>query len=547
VTSRADVLGKAPYWLLEIDMEGRIFRFSTEPLEVTRANGSTVAFRGGLSGLSVSRSAASVAVTVSGEDWALLEAQGVDIASSRATLWRWFDGQNLNDAELIRAGRLDRPEYGPIPEPLTFSIVDIDWTDQTVVPSGDMVIDDTTWPVTSPFELQDGARGASYPLVIGLPGWCYLEPGSTAFAFAVGPAYLVEYNAGTAFWFNSKVVFAGHGLAAASVRLHDLSDGVYEQRTVKYTEDLRGRRVAYVDFLGPANVVRPIDGHAYAVSFLDLAGYGAGLEWKGEPIRGAGQLLCYLLTENLFSTDRTVKMRVDIGAQEAQRAYLDRWKIDCVIAEPADVLAWIRAHLVPILPIREVQGPGGIYFAVWRYDATAADVVLTIDLDRGAHLDGRIRDAGKVYNEFVLDYRKDATGEYLFRRTLTAEAEAADATVRGSYLCRISQERERARTGVSGVRLKRGTTDVVWDSGTADLILQSWALQHAIPPVAATIRGGQGLEILRRGDVIALNSTTMYWTDRLAIVEDLTSDDSGVVVLDVSVLADPLRTRRQTS
>jgi hypothetical protein len=543
VTARAHVLGKTPHWLVELDIGGRVFRFASDVVDVVRADGTTVAFRAGLAALAASRSASSIAVTVAGEDWARLEAEGVDIASGRATLYRWFEGQNLNDAEVIRTGRVDRPEYGPTPEPLTFSIVEIDWNDKTIVPSAEMVIDETTWDPAAPYEVEEGAVGAAYPLPIGFPGWDRLIGGVVLSHFPATPAYLVEYNEGTAYWFASKCLIGGDGLEAASVILYDLSDNIYEQRQVKYTTDGRGRRVPYVDFQG-TSTLRPWTGHAYAVAFLDHTGYGGALKWRGEVVRKAGDLLVYLLTENLFSTDRRVKARIDVGSQEAQRTYFNRWNIDGVIAEGTDVLSWIRAHLMAILPMKEVQGPNGLYFAAWRYDATPADVVMTIDLDRGAELVGRVRDTGAVFNEFTLKYRKNATGDYLSQRVLTAEADAADATVRGSYLCRVSQERELARTGVSGVRSKSVSSDVIWDHATAALTLEVWALRDAIPGLAATIQGGTQLEVLRRGDVVALTSDGMYWTERLAIVEDITSDNSGVVVVDVLVLADPLRAPR---
>jgi hypothetical protein len=550
VTSRADVLGKAPHWLLELDLGGRVFRFASRDVTVTRADGSTVAFHGGLTGLSVSRSASSIAVTVASServaDWARLEAQGVDIASGRATLWRWFEDQNLNDAELVRTGRVDRPEYGPLPEPLTFSIAEIDWGDQTIVPSAEMVIDESTWDPAAPYEVEESALGAAYPIPIGYPGWQRLIGGVLLSHQPASPAYLVEYNEGTAFWFASKALIAGVTLDAETCILYDLSDDIYEQRQVKYTTDLRGRRVAYVDFQG-TSVLRPYSGHAYAVAFLDHTGYGGGVKWRGEVLRRVGDVLVYLLTENLFATDKRVKARIDVGAQEAQRTYFNRWTIDCVIAEGADVLAWIRAHLMTILPMKEVQGPGGLYFAAWRYDATPADVVMTIDLDRGAELVGRVRDVGTVYNEFTLKYRKNATGDYIAQRVLTAEADADDTTLRGSYLCRISQEREAARTGVAGVRAKTATSDVIWDHATAALTLDVWAQRDAVPGLNGTIRGGLELEVLRRGDIVAINSDAMYWSDRLGIVEDITSDNSGVVLLDVLVLADPLRVRRSTS
>jgi hypothetical protein len=544
----AQIRGRQAFWLLDLDLSGRVFRFATQDLEVDDHDGRTFTYRAGLGTLRVSRAAASISVEVASDgaaDWAKLEAHGVDLASGTATLRRWFERQDLEAAEVVITGRIGTPEFGPVPRPLTFSILDSSDLERTVVPPPEMVVDETTWPMTGGYVVDDPAYGEVYPLVIGYPGGL---PNAilTTLSAAATPAPLVEYAGGALTWAYSKLVIAGHPVEATSVRVYDLSDGIYEDLDVSTMQDGRGRTVSYVDFF-PAASLRAYPGHAYACAFL--ATYGGGLKWRGRVLRKAGELLVYLLTENLFETGQYVKTRVDVGAQEAQRAYFDRWNIDCVIDDSTDVLSWIRGHLMKILPMREVRGRNGIYFAAWRWDATAKEAVTTLNLSGGlVELVERVKTSpNEVYNEFRLQFAKRLPSGYVRTLTLTGQPDDDDATIRGSYLCRISQQREATRTGGNGVRTMDVSSDVLWDPSSAALTLSMWAYQHALPPRPVAVQGGAELEALRIGDVVLVSHAGLYWTDRVALVEDVTSAEGGRVQLDLQVLQIPSRATRRTS
>jgi hypothetical protein len=538
------IRGREAQWLLDIDLNGRVFRFATQHVEVTDGDGNVIVYRAGLSGLQVSRSAASVAVTVASDEdanWAELEARGIDLASGTAILRRWYEGQDLETAEAVITGRVGSPEYGPVPRPLTFSIVDSSALDACIIPPPEMVVDEATWPVTGGYVVDDPAYNEVYPLVIGYPGG--QDHPILTLSNAATPAPLVEYAGGALTWAYSKLLISGHAVEATSVRVYDLSDGIYEDLDVSTMADGRGRTISYVDF-SPAATLRAYQGHAYACGWLPT--YGGGLKWRGHLLRKAGELLVYLLTENLFGTGEHVKVRVDVGAQEAQRAYLDRWMIDCVIDSATDVLSWIRAHLLPILPMREVRGQNGVYFAAWRWDATSKDAVMTLDADLGqVELVDRVRTAPtEVYNEFRLQFARRLPSGYGRTRTLSSEADDNDSTIRASYLCRISQQREEARTGRSGVRAMEHQSDVLWDPTSADLTLSMWAYQYALPPRPVSFRGGPELEALRIGAVVLVSHAGLYWSERVALVEDITSAD-GAVQVDLQVLQIPSRVSRR--
>lgn len=551
-------------WLLAYRLGGSTYRFATEPVEVLAASGATTRWAEGLGSFdgALPRSATSAAVSIAGGsvDWAELQARGLDLASGRATLYRWFPGQKLEEAEVLLEGNVDDPEWGDIDEAFEFSLIADPWREQSVVPVRGMTIDATTWPVqfaagttgANVWSIDEPALGAMYPIPIGRPGaagWDGLGTLQRAGgAITAVPAYLVEYSAGAQHVNNSRLLIAGCDIQADQVLIFDASDGKSEFFAVNYTTDLQGRRVAYVS-PGDGTVVRPWTGHEYYSSF----GPGRGGIWnvdRTDYARGAGEVLAVLYTQLLprISPGDAMALPIDRGRMLAQRAYLDRFNIDGVMREQMTIHDWVLRNLAPILPIEWVRGPNGWYWLAWRWDATADDVVAELDADAGrVQRASRHRAIGtaQLRSVFRFEYGAGADGGYTRRRVLAPDYDANDDRVRPNLRCWLARSRIQQRIGGSGIAEWAGGSQVVQDDATADRIVEWLAARYATPPTAAIYEGGPELESLALGDVVRLTDSEMYLDSRLALVRDVTPGVQTTVELEI--LTDPLRAPRRTT
>lgn len=527
---RSQIRTGRPEYLLELRLAGTPYRFGSVPLRVPRADGTTTTWQEGLIAVEgLPRSADSAAVTIaSGSvDWARLASRGQDLGSARATLYRWWAGQVLEEAEVVLQGGVDAPEYGDVNEPFTFSITAEAWRDRALLPSATMRCDSSTWPVDTAAVLDEPARGAPYPIPIGRPGaaaWDAADNLVDAGAvIAASPAYLVEYHDSGIARDLSKLLIAGCPIQASIVWVVDASDGLTEARTVQYASDLRGRRVAYVDFAS-ASTLRAVEGHEYAIAFPPDHG---GI-WDAESqsyARGAGSVLVALYGPLLgrLEPGSSVGVPIDLGRMAAQRAYLDRFSIDGVIRDTTSVHEWVERELAPILPISWVRGQAGWYWLAWRWDAAPEDAVALLDVGTGrVKRLSRIRavPTEDIYSQFRLEYGCGADGAPLRRRILAAEADSNDTRVRANWRCWQARARQQARDAGGGSEWAQ-TSQVVQDDATADRVCEWLAARHATPPVEATYEGGPELEALQLGDVVLVTDPDMYFNRRIALVRDI--------------------------
>ncbi len=541
--SRSQVRGGHAVILLELAIGGTIWRFATESCDVTRAQTARVErWSEGLVDLkALPRSASTAGITIAPfvVDWAKLVARGLDLSMGRATLRRWYSGQDLEEAEVILTGPVEEAECGPISEPLSFQIGEEPWRDRTTIPSPSMRISSTTWPVDADYRLDAVAVGQYYPIPIGYPG-----------SATVGrvPAYLVEVSTGAHLVADSKFLFSGIEVAATSVFLHDASDELLDVVATLETTDLLGRTVAYVKASGAD--VRAIEGHEYYVSLVESMGGGVYNREKTACLRGAGELIAWLYGEGLSRIDPglAIKVPVDKGRMEAQRAYLDKFLIDTVIQPPTDVHDWVSANLASLIPMEWVRGREGGYWLAWRFDATAEQAVDHLDTASGRiRRLGRKRTAGssEVRTQFRLDYNPGIGSTFQSYAVLAAEA-TDDENVRANYRCYIAREREKLRWGGgNGIVEHLMRTEAIKDPATAQRVLEAQAAMRAIPPESMSYEGGPELEALDRGDVVLVSDSELYFVRRVALVEDVTPGET--VRIDLKLLADPDRVNRRVT
>jgi hypothetical protein len=446
----------------------------------------------------------------------------VQLSSGYAILRRWARGTVLERALVWQSGDVVSPEWGAREEGLAFSLERRAWDDTATVPSAAQVIDETTWPVrgTAPtYEIDDVCYGAAYPVILGCPGYVGYLDGATAPITPGSPAYLADYTEGAAAHYQSILMIAGHEVAAASVRVYDLSDGTSETRSVQHRRDLLGRKIAYIDFQG-AITIRPVLGHEYRIAFDPDLGGGLLNRTRTTHCRGAGELVRRLLEGHTVEIERGT-VAVDVGRLEAQRPYLDRVLIDTWISEAVHPWQWIAEYLLPILPADVVLGEEGLYLLAWDAPLRASEAGMRLDADkRRVARDGRlVEDTSEVYTEFVLRYAyASTTSTYLLEERVGGEGDP-------SYLCSIASQRRS--------RLWEVETQVVSDRASAQYVVRRQAWRRSSPSTPITYTGGPELEALRVGHIVVVQDSEVHLEERLARVVALSRGTSPAVAVEL--------------
>lgn len=505
------------HWLLDLTVGGRIYRLADVDLEVVSSSGDTIEYIGALPDLEVtigSDGLAALGIEIGpwpGDSWAELAELGADLGAGVALLRRWYEGTVIELAERFLEGPVVEPEYETADDPIAFSI-DLPRYDRTAtVPSRTQRIDPSTWPITtSPIALypDPSMLGAYYPRIYGRPGrdasfvW-----GTLAIDDPATPGYMAEIGVKATNYRDSKIVVAGHAVEATQVYLVKSSGGFERGEsnsqlfTVETGQDLRGQTVAFVrrsGFIGTDSSMTWEPGCTWYVAWSQLGGVVD--PETGKAMRRLGQVMIDLLVAGGVPLAR--------GRAEAARARLDRYLVDAAITEPVAPEDWIEAQIGGILPIFRRETPDGVWFELWRYDATGADVVaeLVADPPDTATVDGyaveqtsafRLTDVRAVENDLILRYLA-STGDYgrsvRLRGDIVDAADAANGEY-GSLLAALSQ----TRYGVRQVELQ---ADWIADDATAALALETRLAATALARRTLSVRGGPELAFLEPNDVV---------------------------------------------
>ena len=524
-------------WLLDVEIAGRMWRFATERVSVPTAAGAELTYAEGLEEPSASwASSAAVQVTVHAEvDWALAVAQGHALDRRPAVLRRWLPGRSIERARVVARGMTAGAVYDVLGQPLTLSIVRDPAELSRNLPPDQAVISAETWPVTTssswPTSIAANALGRAYPLVIGLPGY---RGGGDPVVPCV-PVPVAQHNSGLgALTGANRAVWLGGN--ATTVRLQARHVEVPETETVDVlrVQDLLGRWVQYVELTDYS------DKPDWYIGFG--ASSGGGVESGGELVRGAGQVLLWVLRTFYAGA-------VDWGRVRAVAPFLDNWLIDTWISDPANAWEWLGDQVLSLLPVEVVEGSDGLYLALTRRDLTAVEAVAFLDTTTGhVQREGGVSvEDDAIVNEVTVDYRPGATdgGTWLGQVTLSARGlfvssdarpantsagsstdatvPTADARVFGSTLAAESQLRY-------GVRSARVAAAAVWSTSTAVLVARQLLARHALPVRVVSYSGGPDLEDLDRGVCVLVTDPELHLVRHVARVRDVAPTADGALV-----------------
>ena len=424
----ADLAGARLVWILDLSWAGQVIRVATEPIAVSSEDG-VLQYTGGLGEVTVREGFDLFEDTAQGSESSLevllpinvpaLVAQGYDLATAAGELSQLRVGDTWENRRVVLSGRVVDPDHGRAEEPVRFTLRATLWEDTAQIPDATAVVTEGSW-YSATYGGQQTARlsesdvGQVYPIIIGRPGYA--------------PQQVDGWVSGSrAVWANKgllrhALIIAGHPVEATSVwvNMDDRPDG--NSFTVSTTTDSRGRIVSVISDSSVASGADPRGPYsgleesaapdAFAPAVANTAPFFVG--WRdgggligsdGRAIRGAGTVLEWALEQTT--------MPVDLWRVREITPALNKFLIDTAIEDFTSPMEWIRAHLLPILPISLAAGPNGVYPILWRYDATAADAVLTIDADADPRIEvGRVSsDSQQIRNTFSLRYQWAARPE----------------------------------------------------------------------------------------------------------------------------------------
>ena len=520
-----------PYWLLDLEVAGTVYRFASAAVSVIDAGGVSHQYREGLAEPAASlvqagAAESSVALSVlSGVDWALIESQGHTLERARGILRRWWAGGVLERSRVYLRGLALDIQYGEKGEPLAFSLVRSPRLEADTLPDTQAVVDSSSWPVITFRPTPDKSIGVGIPIIVGCPGH---DP-AAANPHAAVPVPYVEYS-GTV---DGKIAVYMGPMHAAAVQLHNRTFGTTEQRTPFLTPDLLGRDVSVVTFGGGVQIGETDE---FWIGLQDDATFGGGLASPvgPGPLRGAGDVISWALVEHSGMT-------IDAGRMAAAADWLNRFSVDSYLNAPTNVWDWLTAAVLSWLPVVPRESAAGLYFQPIRWDYTLTDVVAFLDVARDVQRAGPIgRLKQPIYNEITVRYRPSSeSGKWHTSRTVTATAgtlsttdtTTTDARVAGSFYAARSQ-------AIHGVRPYVVDIAATWDDTTASLVAELLISRYAWPKRTVQYTGGRDLEALEPGQAVAITDPSVHLDEALAILVDI-MPTAGGVRLDLILLDHP--------
>jgi hypothetical protein len=518
--------GKELVWLLDLTFAGQVFRLSRDFTVYTDEDGESSQYHPGLEWggtledqidlLSDAPSPNQVALTLhlgTLIDVPEAVAAGHDLAASTGKLYLWARG--TTERLLLVDGRTLDPQYGAKEEPVTLTLEEAPFDDLALIPDPLAKVDSTTWPNAA-----EGVEDEFYPIIIG-------QPGATSPKAYGSPALAVNHSSPN-FWF----VIAGHPLTGSgTVSWFNETQQLSGTDTPATVSDGRGRDVAQIN-VNHGSV--DIEDEWWVIwSSSDVTGLA---DHDGTAIRGAGSLLRWMLEQTSVRWDR--------GRIAAIVEPLNLFQIDCAIV-PApgrrfSPLDWVHEHLLPILPISARQGEHGLYYSLFRYDATATDAITEINVDRlDASRDGAVvySAADQIANEIRLSYRSNAKENKpsaVYVLTGDDSTLAGDDAAVSNAPCRVSRTR-------FGLRTLEAKTEVIYDSSTAGRICSWLSHAYALPSRTFAYTARQDFGYLEPGDVVTLTDSEIHLSQLVCLVDSVTWTEDGSVGLVLRAIDNPAR------
>ncbi len=529
------VAGADLLWLLELDFAGQTHRFSSQPLTVSKDDGTVLDYRGGLDDPGYSESLDRFTHSI---DQQVISIE-LDLPVNVADLFEKGHGLAGNRAELsavlVQAGTIQQtyeqrlvmlagvtsdPQYGFPDLPSGHIVLSVEGSlaeDAGVFIAASQSISEDTFSAMATAG-KDEHEGKPYPMVFGAPGH-YLSATGGSKTTSGSPAYIVDIDTS-----NDKaqtLLIAGHHVNASSVLVFD-SDGYQSFSVINTTDDL-GQQIATLDVSGASTI--DLKEREFWIGWNN--GDGLANPWRtAAELTGAGDILRWALS---FST-----LPIDHGSWAAVSDFLNQYKLAGYISDPTvNVWEWI-SDLADLLPVTIRRGAGGLYPIVHDTRAKAgAGFQITASEEfqqlSPVQIEGKLDD---VYNSIRIGYAFRAKETDPKQYEVIGQGSTLDSSAFSTMTTRQSIARY-------GERFRSFDTPYIYDRSTAQMIIKRLADVEALPARTVDYRAAPRFASLSLGDVITLTDSALALTGQVCLISGKAWDvDSWIFTLLIDTIPD---------
>lgn len=535
-------------WLLRVDFGGSPHYISTEPLSITKSDGTIIAYSGGLtepayseslSRFTYSRDALTLAIEAVFDDLDLAEhrRRGFFLSSATCELAAVFRvsgeiQQTYEERIKVIDGWMSEPVYADPARPpgyIAFSINSNPYDVAGTFFKSSMRMTETSMAsfINAANPLSDESLDKVYPFVFGTPG-VYSDESQSLTNARGTPAYAISRT--NVSLQAREVLIAGHHVSAEQVRIHPTGDSAVTGLAVVNGWDAYRNPIAYVD------VSTQSAGFTKAVEFWVTWNSGAAAKnpfATSGVVNGAGDLLLWACTLADFE--------VDFGAWSAARDYLNAFRFSGYINDPeTTVWEWITeiAKFVPTLTIR--NGPDGIYPIVQDMRSTV-DAATAITAGADFYRIGPVAlegDQGEIVNTVAIDFAFNAKNGVAKAYTVLGEVDLEEPQ-------RFSTIHAAASISRYGIRETAIEAPYVYDRSTAELVAEATVQMHGQIPETVEYKAAILYSFLMLGDQVALTDDDLYLVDQLCTVCSKAWDGDGWTIK-LLIEDDPARDPRHS-
>ena len=521
-------------WLLVLNIGSRTIQVNTgDPVTITGKDGEVYEFKGGLGPANYERTLDLWASTPSPRsqsfqvfldfDIALQIARGTPLFAASGELSQWYEGTPWEERRVVLRGTLEEPSYGPLNEPFAFSLTENPIEDRAVIP-------EPSWTVQEGVTFTEGATvgpdpgiiGAQYPLVIGAPGQA---PGvGTTSTFRSNdvpatPVLLVRRDTSSSTLTNFRLLIAGGEVTTTDIKIVNLTNESKTFSTSIIATDTDGLGQSY-SYVNPTLGKDPAEGdQLYAIWDPDDGG-GVRNWWGTGTLRGAGDVIRWALQQSTLRVDHS---------RLGELTILNSFKVDAFINAPISPWSWVSSNLLPLLPVSVATGPDGLYVTPWLVAGLSnEDAVEVIEEGRNAIRQGNVvyTSSDSVFNEITIRFAPNAsTGSPALRRVITSQGnhDASDPNSSPNLWCTRSQ-------GIFGTKRLDIETKVVYDTATAESILQYMARRHSHPRREVIYSVPRKMDWLRPGDVVKVTDADLHLSEVIGYLGSIAYGDDSLTV-----------------
>lgn len=349
-------------YLLDLTLGGVVYRFAREHVDVLTLAGDEVGYSAGLGidewgeswSLETDSGQEDLVVEIQGDeiDAPGLALLGIYLPTASAVYSRLRTGQRWEQREILYEGPVSEPVHGQRGEPIRFAL--------RRIPPEAGAVDPPSWTL--------GPKGIVYPTVFGDQD--------------LGAGVYTTISTGRA---AGEVVVAAHPCPPGTQvqMIGESGDTLLATHTVQYDG-----RVSWVDHPGNA-------GRSYLTRWLS-PGMLRPLS-RDQPVVTAGHLL--------------ERMLVLAGGADLARVAAAVPLLTLPVAgyydEQIEPMAWLREHLLPLIPVALLRGPRGLYPVVWRpyLSGYQADHDLRVERGEIVRISDVTWDGDAIVNDLMIAYR----------------------------------------------------------------------------------------------------------------------------------------------